>query len=295
MFSDSFLYTQNLEVLNLEGNNINFLGFGTFAPLKKLRILNLKNNPIFSFNAINPEEIATLIPYIVRNHNSMIIHDVIKCDYIRKQSKYVGEVYHCQVVNYDALDLYGQFTYPTFMKIHFVFGDQHPGKKNSDVESISARVMSMCLFPFQLQRFLPNLKSIEITEVGMRHVLSNSFENLTDLVSLDLSYNSICTIRPHTFDNNLKLIYVNLEENNLIKIDSKIFVNNKALQEVNMLNNFCIDSTYHVDELSELFETKCQKDAAENTTCYDIFICGIEVEKIPRIISEFNEEEKFEF
>lgn len=267
--SDVFLRTKNLQVINFEENDITYLGFGTFVHLKKLQKLNLRNNGLFSFYAVNQEEVMNFIPYFLAKHHDVIIHDVFRCEFSMKTLKYIGKIYRCKANNFDVFDVPSQSNYPPFFKVHFAFGNQLPGKSDNDVKAFSSSQMQMSLFPIELQNIFKNLMSIEVVESGVELVMESSFIELEDLTTIDLSYNSICTIYPKTFENNKKLISVNLEENNLIKIASELLKNNPEIQEVNFLRNLCVDSTFNDPEmmgLNEEIDVKCRNKTFKTCT-----------------------------
>ncbi|XP_057337580.1 leucine-rich repeats and immunoglobulin-like domains protein 3 [Microplitis mediator] len=63
-----------------------------------------------------------------------------------------------------------------------------------------------------------NLEILSISKVGLKKIESDSFEDLGNLLVLDMSFNKIDEILKHTFDNLTKLMILKLDHNELVRL-----------------------------------------------------------------------------
>lgn len=91
------------------------------------------------------------------------------------------------------------------------------------MEGFSSGVKVLNYFPLKMEKFLPNLRVIEVTDAGLREITPDAINKLYDLELIDLSKNLLQTIAKDIFSKNYKLKFINLQGNPLTKIEIRLF------------------------------------------------------------------------
>lgn len=204
-------------------------------------------------------------------------------------------------------------------------GDHVLGKNNNDVTALVVFKQSTKYLPNGISYTFPNLKKLviensnlkkidqlglekldKLTNLAIRgnkiEIRSNSFEELPQLIDLDLSKNKIQKLPSKVFEKlgNLKNLDLsdneittlafdvipaknnienfNMQQNRLAKIDPRIFKRLFNVETINFINNRCIDgkANEHQDKIKLFGEiaTSCSADDENG-------FCGIKYKKNP--------------
>ncbi|XP_026465274.1 toll-like receptor 7 [Ctenocephalides felis] len=226
---ESFQGLNELQSLNLAGNNINLLQQNTLCPLKSLQTLNLTDNRIKSANELGFSAGAE------------------RCS--------GGEELVTLDLSYNRLANIGDFWQISKLRRLQQLHLQHNNITDVSSESLigltSLRILNLS---FNKLESLPNLllfNSREIREIHLQNNLlfelpKGLFHRLEQLLVLDLSSNQLSShhIDENIFTGLIRLIVLNLSNNALTRIDSKTFKDLFFLQILDLKNN----SIGYVDE-----------------------------------------------
>ncbi|XP_003700119.1 leucine rich repeat protein connectin [Megachile rotundata] len=110
--------------------------------------------------------------------------------------------------------------------------------------------------PVQVFRQLKNLHVITFQDANIEELTEYAFSNLPTIGEINLSKNSIATLRMHAFENMKNLSVINLDENEITEINRDTFVNLPSLK-ILYLNENNISTLHdkafkHLTSLEEL-------------------------------------------
>lgn len=234
---NAFLYTPNLQMLDLAGNLLSRLDSEVFIHNTKLADLNLSNNKL----QVLPQGIfssLTNLKLLDLSNNDL---EAIPTDIFKE---------NFQIQSLDlSFNLF--FTLPTHLLANLnqltVFK-----LRNSPVTSIPIGLFDNCtslnyldlnsnkLRQLQdgLLKNLTGLKSLDVSNNGII-AIGSALQHLTSLVELNLSNNGISVVKEDAFVNNTKLVYLEMSWN--VLLDETLqgrFEKNVELEEVSLGNNY---------------------------------------------------------
>lgn len=88
-----------------------------------------------------------------------------------------------------------------------------------------------------LRANLADLQKIKLFNCNLNEVDKYAFKNMTLLIELDLSKNSITSLHPETFRTNQRLRILYLNNNEIDKLEDNLFANLTFLQRVELMHN----------------------------------------------------------
>ncbi|XP_026476085.1 toll-like receptor 7 [Ctenocephalides felis] len=226
---ESFQGLNELQSLNLAGNNINLLQQNTLCPLKSLQTLNLTDNRIKSANELG---------FSAGAERCSGGEELVTLDLSYNRLANIGDF--CQISKLRRLQ-----------QLHLQHNNITDVSSESLIGLTSLRILNLS---FNKLESLPNLllfNSREIREIHLQNNLlfelpKGLFYRLEQLLVLDLSSNQLSShhIDENIFTGLIRLIVLNLSNNALTRIDSKTFKDLFFLQILDLKNN----SIGYVDE-----------------------------------------------
>lgn len=114
-----------------------------------------------------------------------------------------------------------------------------PRNFSSEIRSIDFSDQTLYSLPKNvfLKANLGDLQKIKLVNCQLQDVDVNAFRNMTLLIELDMSKNSIMHLHADTFKSNPRLRILYLNENNLERLDDGLFLNLTFLQKVELMHN----------------------------------------------------------
>ncbi|XP_022248388.1 leucine-rich repeat-containing protein 15-like [Limulus polyphemus] len=82
-----------------------------------------------------------------------------------------------------------------------------------------------------------NITTLVIQDTAITSILSDAFQNLTDLESLEIFQNRVTDVRPYAFRGLHKLRFLNLAANSINRLDRDVFIGLENLEEIILLRN----------------------------------------------------------
>jgi Leucine-rich repeat (LRR) protein len=176
----------------------------------------------------------------------------------------VGQIYQCELINIDTFaDMSSHDTVTEVTHVR-IYGDSLYDFRI--VQGFVAHQGKMSFFPRGLEKFLEELTTIRITEVGLEEVHQQDLEPFTKLVHLCLSDNSLTAIERDLFKFNANLEVVNLSYNPIKHIDPHVFSGLGKLEYVNLIRVTC--KLERTDEVGSANVRKLVENI-ENRECFD--------------------------
>jgi len=175
-------------------------------------------------------------------------------------------------------------------------GSHLPGKTAEDVEVIRFHNGKMRHIPDKIGHFFKNLKYFLVrSKLNLKILRRSNFENLLNLVDLEIGSNNIDTLNKDTlwdlpnlerfsfydnelkmlhestFENNLKLREVYLRSNNLEFLPRYLFKNNLFLQSVNFDNNLLsiVETSFSNIKSISLLHNVCINALYDGKHCFE--------------------------
>ncbi|CAH1974471.1 unnamed protein product [Acanthoscelides obtectus] len=101
--------------------------------------------------------------------------------------------------------------------------------------SFSCKHCGLKTLPASAFKHMKSMTSLELSHNKLMNV-DNSFQNITSLKLLDISYNNVVYFAPYTFVNNKNLEYLNIAGNPLMTLNPEVFAVMPVLKLINARN-----------------------------------------------------------
>jgi len=121
-----------------------------------------------------------------------------------------------------------------------IAGSHLSSNKNDDVIGLFILNKVVQYFPQGLENIFKDLRTIEISDSGLKVVHQSDLKTFSKLTELSLNNNQLEVIESGLFDFNLNLELINLKNNKISFIDSRVFDLVK-LRFLSLESNICID------------------------------------------------------
>lgn len=196
-----FYRANYLEYLDVSSNQIENINIDTFKNNSKMKMLNLKYNPLkqFDFKIFSPK--------------AKLIEVYLQSDIIRKLDISCSES-SCHFQHFSKVDFFKE------LKIFRASGIEHQNASN------------LC------QQIGKDLKTLDLSFNVLRQISGEFLERFSNLQHLNMSHSNISDIAPNAFINQSKLILLDLSYNNLKEVDSTAFLQKfPFLQTLNLEGN----------------------------------------------------------
>lgn len=145
-------------------------------------------------------------------------------------------------------------------------------KSPENIDYLAERCLEGAKITFMpnFKKMLPNLKSIEISNCGLRLVLASDMRQFGDkLIFALLLNNKITHLDADLFESNINLVWIKLNGNPLKVIDSDLFQHIKLLKSLKLVElggaNACIDQNYKSTKHGSLENFKWNDEKCRNT------------------------------
>jgi len=122
-----------------------------------------------------------------------------------------------------------------------IAGSHLSSNKNDDVIGLFISNKVVHYFPQGLENIFKDLRTIEISDSGLKVVHQSDLKPFSKLTELSLNNNQLEVIESGLFDFNLNLGLINLKNNKISFIDSRVFDNLVKLRFLSLESNICID------------------------------------------------------
>ncbi|XP_065222752.1 protein toll-like [Planococcus citri] len=202
----------NLEELNLSGNELKSLPVKLFEPLKKLRRLNLQRNNFMNLN----ENILRYIPALTYLN---------LCD---NHLNYVSTSLFNSAYNLTVLKLCNNnitiLENGVFENLQFL---NETDLSDNKLTSLPGNLFDKC----------GNLKILKLNGNSLKMLPDYIFQNTRNLTQLDIGNNRLENLTEHVFDDLTKLRILRLNENNLTNIHRDVFHHLTSLCKLNLSKN----------------------------------------------------------
>ncbi|KAL7015598.1 hypothetical protein ACKWTF_016537 [Chironomus riparius] len=248
--SESFKNCNNLETLDLKGNILTKIPFGTFGYHYKLRMINLERNQI----EIIEDSVFHGIKLFELNlgYNEL---RMVNSTWFYRNSGYLRKL----LVPGNRITKMIRTDYGMFGSIEYLDMSMNPIKNiqiidfnmMSNVETLKlddCEISELYLGNFNL---LVNLKSLSINNNLIREFPSETFSYQPYLTDVSASGNRITSIDSRSFGNTMpRLRSLYIQNNQIDSIDPEFFNNTKDLSALFLDGNMCINRSFIIETLN---------------------------------------------
>lgn len=178
--------------------------------------------------------LETFIHFLeILNFSSSVI---IKCTFKDDGNwSIIKDIYYCKVEENLNIDV------PEKVLIDSVTGDDLKNKSLLEVEGIDMNDLNIRFFPFGMDKFLNNLKVIDINNGRLKEIRQFDLKPFRKLEVIDLQDNDIHVLEEGVFEYNQNLKMIWLLNNKIMHIDYGVFDGLDELSYLSLESNLCID------------------------------------------------------